>query len=347
MKAHGLLLLIVAPLSDALRLPAVRLATPTIGLVPGRENYRCVAPRLTTTASAIDVGEQIQVELEDDDGALVWAAARVQRLEEDGFMVLVTEWDSLPTDDPRREEAYEEGPYRMDEEGEEWRREGSADPKIESLRRENEALRAEIASVAPTASSPADPPPSSSGSLVNVGEQIQVELEDDDGALVWAAARVQRLEEDGFMVLVTEWDSLPTNDPRREEAYEEGPYRMDEEGEEWRRVAPTAMPAGEVMFDRARHETYDYEAEAALTAKLVAEIALLKRFGIDKSERGTWPALSAACDALGRALIESPAPQVREDPRLVGDWELVATTSTDIADRGGVTPVRLRPYLTA
>ena len=234
MKAHGLLLLIVAPLSDALRLPAVRLATPTIGLVPGRENYRCVAPRLTTTASAIDVGEQ-----------------------------------------------------------------------------------------------------------------IQVELEDDDGALVWAAARVQRLEEDGFMVLVTEWDSLPTNDPRREEAYEEGPYRMDEEGEEWRRVAPTAMPAGEVMFDRARHETYDYEAEAALTAKLVAEIALLKRFGIDKSERGTWPALSAACDALGRALIESPAPQVREDPRLVGDWELVATTSTDIADRGGVTPVRLRPYLTA
>ena len=68
---------------------------------------------------------------------------------------------------------------------------------------------------------------------VGVGEKVEVEVEIDpaepegDLEVVWAAATVVRVARNGdFNVLVTEWESLPHDDPLYEVAYEDGPYKV-------------------------------------------------------------------------------------------------------------------------
>ena len=66
---------------------------------------------------------------------------------------------------------------------------------------------------------------------VACGERIQVLVEDEDGDVIWAAAPVAHMDADGsFTVEVTEWekgDGAP---------YEDGPFRMHDEGTVWRRI---------------------------------------------------------------------------------------------------------------
>ena len=78
--------------------------------------------------------------------------------------------------------------------------------------------------------------------------------------------------------------------------------------------------AGAVVFDKARYEKYDFEAEARAAEGVVRVLTRLKRAGLDKEDSASWPALRSACDELARAARESPAPPIRDDPRLLGDW---------------------------
>ena len=41
---------------------------------------------------------------------------------------------------------------------------------------------------------------------------------------------------------------------------------------------------------------------------------------------------------------ESPAPSLRDDPRLTGDWELVGTSSAALAARRGLTGLGVAPF---
>ena len=68
---------------------------------------------------------------------------------------------------------------------------------------------------------------------VACGERIQVLVEDEDGDVIWAAARVARMDADGrFTVEVTEWEESDGA------SYEDGPFRMNDEGTVWRRIIP-------------------------------------------------------------------------------------------------------------
>ena len=73
-------------------------------------------------------------------------------------------------------------------------------------------------------------------------------------------------------------------------------------------------------------------------------VAQLKRFGVDKGDEDKLGALAAACRALGALSEASPAPVLRDDPRLLGDWELVGTTSEEIAKRRGMTGLGAVPF---
>ena len=68
---------------------------------------------------------------------------------------------------------------------------------------------------------------------VALAERIQVLIDDEDGEVTWAAARVSRIDADGSITVeVTEWeesDGAP---------YEDGPFRMVDEGTVWRRIIP-------------------------------------------------------------------------------------------------------------
>ena len=78
-----------------------------------------------------------------------------------------------------------------------------------------------------------------------------------------------------------------------------------------------------VVFDAERAERYDYEAEAEAAEGVVRAIRNLKLFGVDKDDAAWWGELGDACSRLAQATAESPAPVLRDDPRLIGDWELV------------------------
>ena len=67
---------------------------------------------------------------------------------------------------------------------------------------------------------------------------------------VWAAARVLDVDADSreFNVLVTEWDNLPADDPAYEEAYEEGPLSLEDEGTDWRRRACAAVTVAQATY---------------------------------------------------------------------------------------------------
>jgi len=108
--------------------------------------------------------------------------------------------------------------------------------------------------------------------------------------------------------------------------------------------ASPELPPNAVPFDLERHEAYDYEAEAEAASGLVQVLARLKRFGVDKADRGAWADLEAACTKLAAAAAESPAPPLRDDPRLLGDWELVGTSSKELGERSGLTGLGGAPF---
>ena len=175
------------------------------------------------------------------------------------------------------------------------------------------------------------------GPSVAVGDALEVSVdvaeEEEEERCVWAAATVRSVDAGSgeFMVTISEWDDLPKDDPEYSQAYEEGPYTEDDEGEEWRRPAAvvveveasastsTPIPPGAIVFDKAKHEAYDYEAEANAAEEVVRVLGTLQRFGLDDADKAEWPALRTACEALERATRETPAPCLRDDPRLIGD----------------------------
>ena len=107
---------------------------------------------------------------------------------------------------------------------------------------------------------------------------------------------------------------------------------------------PSPLPPGAVLFDKAKHECYDYEAEAAAVERVVEVLTQLSGFGVEGAERRLWPSLRASCDALKDAMAESAAPLPINDPRLLGDWELVGTTSASFAMRGGLSGLGRAPF---
>jgi len=106
----------------------------------------------------------------------------------------------------------------------------------------------------------------------------------------------------------------------------------------------TAQSKSAVVFDRVRHEAYDYEAESQACEGVVRAILRLKRFGLDDADDGERAAVESACRELASATEESPAPPLCDDPRLLGDWELVATTSRSFAERKGLTGLGAAPF---
>jgi hypothetical protein len=255
------------------------------------------------------LGENLQifVDTEDEEEGSLWAEATVNSIDSDSgeFMVKVTEWDSLPKEDAAYEAAYEEGPFTAGEEGEEWRR------GVELW----------------------DPGRDASG--VDVGDSLQifVDTEDEEAGSVWAAATVTRIDSDSgeFMVKVTEWDSLPKDDPAYEVAYEEGPFTAGEEEEEWRRPA-SAAPAAAAPRVIA---TTPSPEEAAAVVAVASAAANMKRCGVDGDE-SEWPQLAAAVEALYVALYNVGQP-IATDRRLVGDWQLIGCTSPEVSRRKGLT----------
>jgi len=96
------------------------------------------------------------------------------------------------------------------------------------------------------------------------------------------------------------------------------------------------LPPNSVVFDKTKFEAYDFEAEAQAAEEVIRVVGQLKAFGVDNSDKGKWPELKAACDKLAQATAASPAPVLRDDARLTGDWELIGTTSADMEKRKGM-----------
>jgi hypothetical protein len=90
--------------------------------------------------------------------------------------------------------------------------------------------------------------------------------------------------------------------------------------------------------------SYDLEAEAAAAAAVLRAVQPLKRFGLDADDTQYVPALRDACSELTILLDGAPNPVLRDDPRLVGDWQLIGTTSKDVAERKALTGLGAAPF---
>jgi len=108
-------------------------------------------------------------------------------------------------------------------------------------------------------------------------------------------------------------------------------------------AAESASPPA-VPFDLERHGEYDYAAEAAAVEAVVAVLTRLKCAGMDAADEKEIAALDAACARLEQVTALSPAPSLREDPRLEGAWEQVGCTSADFNTRKGLTGLGGAPF---
>lgn len=86
------------------------------------------------------------------------------------------------------------------------------------------------------------------------------------------------------------------------------------------------------------------EEESALVQDLLASAACFKRYGVDPQDKSRWPAFATACTQL-----ETRAPYIMADdinlPReIVGDWELIGTTSSALFAKKGVTGLGKVPF---
>lgn len=273
-------------------------------------------------ASVITVAmdEPLQISVETDDGSSMWAACTVRSIDAGSgeFSVWVTEWADLDPEDPEYEEAYEEGPYTAADEGEEWRRQ------------------------------PSRVVTSDDSFFLDVGDPLQIFVDTEDDAIgaVWAACTVRSVDAASgeFMVTVTEWDGLDPSDPEYEEAYEEGPYRADEEGDEWRRPAAQPPRAAVTGAKSKAVSEATAAAERAQVEAVAQACSRLKNAGFDKDDQKQWAGLNAAVEALYQTLEATAAPPIATDGRLVGDWELVGCTSRELAQRKGLTGLGAAPF---
>ena len=109
------------------------------------------------------------------------------------------------------------------------------------------------------------------------------------------------------------------------------------------RLNPEFIPENAVIFDKQRHERYNYEAEA-IAAEGIVEVLRFKRSGLDAGDKKHWTALRGACDELSQATAESPAPALCDDPRLIGDWQLVGTNSPSLFEAQGLSGLGNAPF---
>lgn len=79
-------------------------------------------------------------------------------------------------------------------------------------------------------------------------------------------------------------------------------------------------------------------------ASIVGCLAQLTKFGVAAEDAPVLPKLREACTELAVLREASAEPPLRDDPRLIGDWELVGTTSTDLAERKGLTGLGSAPF---
>jgi len=101
---------------------------------------------------------------------------------------------------------------------------------------------------------------------------------------------------------------------------------------------------GAAVLDMERAQTYNYQAESAAVGGVLKALANLKRFGVDRADEREHEALNTFCRELERATSDSPAPPLRDDPRLYGDWRLVGTTCPELVQRRGLTGLGGAPF---
>ena len=115
----------------------------------------------------------------------------------------------------------------------------------------------------------------------------------------------------------------------------------------------TAPPSVPPPASNALQEKND-AAEAEAAKAVLRACSSLKRFGIDAKDAERLPALRAACSMLRSQLDRGASSAVslpasgsaagRIEPRLVGDWQLIGTTSPDFCERQGVTGLGSAPF---
>jgi hypothetical protein len=104
----------------------------------------------------------------------------------------------------------------------------------------------------------------------------------------------------------------------------------------------TADPDNDVLFSAV--PSYDVGAEEAAVEVIMRNVENLKRFGVDSADKPLLAPLQSACEQLSLATEGMPAPPLRDDPRLIGDWQLVGTTSEDLVARQGLTGLGAAPF---
>jgi hypothetical protein len=76
-------------------------------------------------------------------------------------------------------------------------------------------------------------------------------------------------------------------------------------------------------------------AEAAAVEAVVAVTSSFTRLGLDGGDRREHDRLTSAVYALYDTMPTEPP--IAEDPRLVGDWQLLGSTTVDFQTRKGIT----------
>jgi hypothetical protein len=89
---------------------------------------------------------------------------------------------------------------------------------------------------------------------------------------------------------------------------------------------------------------YDSRVETILLTNLRRSIASLKKYGMSKEDANVIPELSEECKQLAKETKNSPMPKLANDPGLIGDWQLVATTSPKWSERFGLTGLARAPF---
>ena len=82
------------------------------------------------------------------------------------------------------------------------------------------------------------------------------------------------------------------------------------------------------------------EADAVESVLLIT--SSLKRFGLDQGDNRKADQLTSAVYALYDAMPTEPP--IANDPRLVGDWQLVGCTSVEVISRKGLTGLGVAPF---
>lgn len=150
----------------------------------------------------------------------------------------------------------------------------------------------------------------------------EAKADSEESSGVTGEQQVQALWQLGVAILKPEWEGVELD-------------RSNPEHVELMRQA--------AAFDREKAKTYDYSAEAKAFDSVILRLKKLKKFGVDEQDKDKVEDLRKACRNLGSFLIGSPAPPLQMDRRLLGEWELVGTTSQELAERKGLTGMANAP----